>query len=186
MLYINGKKASKLLNILHAIYHIAKDIKRTIIIYNKCAYCNSNYIDNLLENYNELVSPMIDSMRYRIIVGMGNLFDNSKNSLSINKMLNLSEQEGKVELNKVVKKYRKEFDKFNDLIKNIKLLRDKMYAHIEISYSLESEEIFDIDFDFLNELLHNSLSLLNLIIEMCVEISINYDNNSLFLSNLEK
>ena len=96
-------------------------------------------------------------------------------------MINLCEQVGKKELNKEVKNAKIELLKFNDLKNNIKQLRDKMYAHIEIEYSLEEEDIFDLDFDFLNQQLVLSLDLLDYVMNLCKVFSEKYDNDILKL-----
>lgn len=56
----------------------------------------------------------------------------------------------KKKLNKEVKKIRNELSNYKDTIENINTLRDKMYGHIEIKYSLEMEDIYDKNFEFLN------------------------------------
>lgn len=181
MLYINGKKADRVQNVIHAIYHECRILRETILEYNKCIDFNSNYLNNLIDDYPELLSASLESMRYRIMIGMGVLFDENKKSLSINKMINLCEQVGKKELNKEVKNAKIELLKFNDLKNNIKQLRDKMYAHIEIEYSLEEEDIFDLDFDFLNQQLVLSLDLLDYVMNLCEVFSEKYDNDILKL-----
>ena len=57
-----------------------------------------------------------------------------------------------------------------------------MFAHIDIEYSLEDEEKFDIDFDIFNEQINNAKELLKYVMEVCVSISKEYDNDSIHLS----
>lgn len=181
MLYINEKKASRMQNVLHAIYNECKIIKMTIIQYKKYTDLNdkdSTYISN---KYVKLFSVMLDSMRYRIIIGMGNLFDGNKKSLSIKKMLSISQQVGNNEINNIIKKIEQELTNYDSLFSNINNLRDKMYAHIDIKYSLEEGDIFDIDFELLNSLFDESLELLNYIMDQCVNISEKYDGDILCL-----
>lgn len=140
--------------------------------------------NRIIEKFNEfpsLFSTILDSMRYRIVIGMGNIFDNNYKSLSIWKLLNLCEQEGKEKLNKEVKKVRDELSDYADFIENINTLRDKMYGHIEIKYSLETEDIYDKDFEFLNKQILFSKKILNYIMEECVKFSKEYDDDKLKL-----
>ena len=182
MLYINGKKASRLQNILFTIYFESKNIRETIIQYNKCCDIENEELFIKFDKYPKLFSTILDSMRYRIIIGMGNLFDKDKKSASIKKLLNICENEGISDLNKVVKKMKKELGQYAELEENIKILRDKIYGHIDVSYALEEEEIFDIDFEKLNKQFKESLKLLNYIMNECANLSIAYDNDKMCLS----
>lgn len=181
MLYINGKKADRVQNVIYTIYHECRILKETIVEYNRCIDLKSDYMNKLIDEYPNLFSISLDSMRYRIIIGLGVLFDENKKSLSINKMINLCEQVGKKELNQEIKKIKSDLQKFDDLNKNIKILRDKMYAHIEIEYSLEEEDVFDLDFEFLNQQIELSVKLLDYIMNVCEILSIKYDNDLLKL-----
>ena len=107
MLYINGKKASRLQNILFTIYFESKNIRETIVQYNKCCDIENEELFIKFDKYPKLFSTILDSMRYRIVIGMGNLFDKDKKSASIKKLLNICENEGISDLNKVVKKNEK-------------------------------------------------------------------------------
>lgn len=66
-------------------------------------------------------------------------------------MLNLYEQIDNKELNKEVQKAKVDLEKYNVLKNNVKEMRDIMYAHIDIVYSLEEGDLFDIDVDALIE-----------------------------------
>lgn len=181
MLYIDGEESTRLQNILFTIYFQCKDIRETINQYFIYAELED---DRIIEKFNEfpsLFSTILDSMRYRIVIGMGNIFDNNHKSLSIWKILNLCEQEGKEKLNKEVKKVRDELSDYKDFIENINTLRDKMYGHIEIKYSLETEDIYDKDFEFLNKQILFFKKILNYIMEECVKFSKEYDDDKLKL-----
>ena len=181
MLYIDGEESTRLQNILFTIYFQCKDIREAI---NQYFICTELEDDRIIEKFNEfpsLFSTILDSMRYRIVIGMGNIFDNNQKSLSIWKLLNLCEQEGKEKLNKEVKKVRDELYDYEDFIENINTLRDKMYGHIEIKYSLETEDIYDKDFEFLNKQVLFSKKILNYIMEECVKFSKEYDDDKLKL-----
>ena len=181
MLYINGKKASRLQNILSTIYFESKNIRETIIQYNKCCDIENEELFIKFDEYPNLFSTILESMRYRIVIGMGNLFDKDKACASIIKLLNICESDGISDLNKVVKKIKKELGKYAELDENIKILRDRMYGHIDVAYALEEEEIFDIDFEKLNKQFKESLKLLNYIMNECANLSIAYDNDTMGL-----
>lgn len=66
-------------------------------------------------------------------------------------MLNLYEQIDNKELNKEVQKARVDLEKYNILKNNVKEMRDKMYAYIDIVYSQEEGDLFDINVDALIE-----------------------------------
>ena len=182
MLYINGKNADRLQNSLHALYHECKQIKETIIEYNMLIAYDNSTTNEIMEKYPLLFSTALDCMRYRIIIGMGHMFDNDKNSLSIEKIMNIFEQVGNKKLNKIKKDFNKKYLEFDELKSNIKELRDKMYAHIEIKSSLEDRDIFDIDFEFLNKQIMKSKELIDYVMEICVKISTEYDNDKLHLA----
>lgn len=181
MLYIHGEEATRLQNVLFTIYFQCKDIREVINQYFICTNLGNNRI---LEKFNEfpsLFSVILDSMRYRIVIGMGNIFDNNNKSLSIRKLLNLCEQEGKEKLNREVKKIKNELSNYEETIDNMNTLRDKMYGHIEIKYSLEIEDIYDKNFEFLNTQILLSKKVLNYIMEECVKLSKEYDDDKLGL-----
>lgn len=66
-------------------------------------------------------------------------------------MLNLYEQIDNKELNKEVQKAKVDLEKYNILKNNVKEMRDKMYAYIDIVYSQEEGDLFDINVDALIE-----------------------------------
>ena len=179
MLYTNGKKVNRLQNCLHAFYHECKRVNETINQYE--LLFTDEDLDKIMDKYPKLFFSTVESMRYRIIIGMGNMIDNDKKSLSITKVLNLAEQEGIEKVNMIIKEARKELSNYSEVINNIKILRDRMYAHIDIEYSLEEEEIFDIDFEFLNEQIKNSKGLIKFMMKTCVEISKEYDGDGIHL-----
>lgn len=181
MLYINGKKASRLQNVLFTIYLESKNISETIIQYNKCCDIENEELFKKFDEYPKLFLTILDSMRYRIVIGMGNLFDKDKASASIIKLLNICENEGSSDLNKVVKKIKKELGQYAELEENIKIFRDRMFGHIDVVYALEEEEIFDLDFEKLNKQFKESLKLLNYIMSECANLSIAYDNDTMGL-----
>ena len=181
MLYIKGDEATRLQNVLFTIYFQCKDIREAIKQYFICTNLEDNRILEKINDFPSLFSTILDSMRYRIVIGMGNIFDNNPKSLSIWKLLNLCEQEGKEKLNKEVKKIRNELSNYKYTIKNINTLRDKMYGHIEIKYSLEIEDIYDKNFEFLNTQILLSKKILNYIMEECVKLSKEYDDDKLGL-----
>jgi len=181
MLYINGKKASRLQNVLSTIYLECKNIREAIIQYNKCCDIENEELFEKFDEYPKLFATVLDSMRYRIVIGMGNLFDKDKACASIVKLLNICESEGISDLNKVVKKIRKELEEYVELEENIKIFRDRMFGHIDVVYALEEEEIFDLDFEKLNKQFEESLKLLNYIMSECANISIAYDNDTMGL-----
>ena len=76
---------------------------------------------------------------------------------------------------------KKELGQYAELEENIKILRDRIYGHIDISYALEEEEIFDIDFEKLNKQFKESLKLLNYIMNECANLSMAYDNDTMGL-----
>lgn len=182
MLYINGKKANRLQNCMHTFYFECKKIKETIDQYEFLCNSSNEYLESIMDKYSKLFSVSIESMRYRIIIGLGNIVDNDKKSLTFNKIINIAEQEGIKKINSIIKKAKKEILYYDEFINNIKLLRDKMYAHIDIIYSLEEEEIFDIDFEFLNEQINKAKSFIKYTMETCVDISIACDGDSINLA----
>lgn len=181
MLYANGKKANRLQNCMHAFYFECKKIKEAIEQYEFLSKLEDNELDNLMDKYPKLFFTSIESMRYRIIIGLGNIVDNYRKGLSFNKIINMSEQEGNREINSVIRNVKEETRIYDELIDNIRLLRDKMYAHIDINYSLEEEEIFDMDFEFLNNQIKKSKEYIKFVMKTCVEISKEYDGDSIHL-----
>ncbi len=182
MLYTNGKKANKLQNCMHALYFECKKIIETIEQYE--FLCNSidEELNNIMDKYPKLFFTSIESMRYRIIIGVANIVDNDKKSLTFNKIINIAEQEGIKKVNEIIKKSKKDILNYDEFTQNIKLLRDKMYAHIDIEYSLEEEEIFDIDFKFLNEQINKAKIFIKHVMKTCVEISSEYDGDSIHIA----
>lgn len=182
MLYTNGKKTNRLQNCLHAFYFECRNVRETINQYELlCGQMNDD-LEKVMDKYPKLFSCSIESMRYRIIIGLGNMTDTNNASLSINKILNLAEQEDIKQVNLIVKNGRNNLLKYKDLINNINLLRDRMFAHIDINYSLEEEEIFDMDFEFLNKQINDAKKIIKYMMEICVEISKEYDGDSIHLS----
>ena len=182
MLYTNWKKVNRLQNCMHAFYFECKQIKETIEQYEFLSIIEDSELDKIMDKYTKLYFTSIESMRYRIIVGMGSVVDGNKKSLTFNKIINMSEQEGISNMNNIINNAKKELLKYDELINNIKLLRDKMYAHIDIDYSLEEEEIFDIDFEFLNNQIKKSKEFLKFAMSTCVELSKEYDDDSIHLA----
>ena len=175
MLYINGKNANRLQNCLHAFYFECKSIYETIVQYELISINEDIY--TIMDNYPHLLSVSLESMRYRIIIRLANMVDNDKKSLSINKILNLAEQEGIKKVNLIIKNSRKGLSNYENLINNIKLLRDRMYAHIDVEYSLEIEDLFDLDFEFINEQIENAKIIIKYMMQVCVDISKEYDDD---------
>ena len=134
----------------HSLYHECLDLLVTIDEYNKCIDLESNYIDDILDK-GRLVSVLFSCMRYKIIVGISSILDKNKKCLSIYKLLNVYEQSGIKKLNNEIKKAKDELQKYEELRENIKNLRDKVFAHVEIEYAIETEDIFDMNVDFFNE-----------------------------------
>lgn len=182
MLYTNGKKVNRLQNCMHAFYFECKHIKEAIEQYEFLLNSRDEDLNNIMDKYSKLLFSSIESMRYRIIIGLGTIIDSDKKALSFSKIMNMAEQEGNKKINEIVKKTRKDIINFEELINNIKLLRDKMFAHIDIEYSLEEEEIFDINFEFLDEQINNAKKLLKYVMEVCVLISKEYDNDGIHLT----
>lgn len=182
MLYTNGKKANRLQNCMHAFYFECKKIKETIEQYEFLLNSSDEDLNNVMDRYSKLFFSSIESMRYRIIIGLGTIVDYDKKALSFSKIINMAEQEGNKKINEVIKKARKDICNYEELISNIKLLRDKMFAHIDIEYSLEEEEIFDIDFEFLNKQINSAKELLKCVMEVCVLISKEYNQDSIHLT----
>ena len=182
MLYLNGKKANRLQNSLHAFYFECRKIRETIKQYEFLSMPLDNELDKVMDKNPKLFFSAIESMRYRIVIGLANIVDNDRRSLTINKIINLSEQEGNKKINDIIKKFKNDMSEYNEFVENIKLLRDRMYAHIDIEYSLEEEEIFDIDFEFLNKQIEQAKKLINYVMEICVEISKEYDGDSVHIS----
>lgn len=60
-------------------------------------------------------------------------------------------------------------------------MRDKMYAYIDIVYSLEEGDLFDINVDALIEQLDNSLELIKYIMILCEKLSGKFDGDSLHI-----
>lgn len=175
-------KKNRLQNCMHALYFECKKISETIDQYEFLCNSTDGELNIVMDKYPKLFFTSIESMRYRIIIGLGNIVDNDKESLTFNKIINIAEQEGIEKINAIIKKSKKDILNYNEFIKNIKLLRDKMYAHIDIEYSLEEEEIFDIYFEFLNEQINKAKSFIKYVMKTCVEISNEYDGDSIHLS----
>ena len=83
MLYIDGEESTRLQNILFTIYFQCKDIREAIKQYFICTNLEDNRILEKLNDFPSLFSTILDSIRYRIVIGMGNIFDNNPKSLSI-------------------------------------------------------------------------------------------------------
>ena len=182
MLYTNGKKANRLQNCLHAFYFECKRIRETINQYELLTTSADDELDKMMDKYPQLFFTTIESMRYRIVIGLANIVDNDKKCLTINKIVNIAEQEENKKINDIIKEFKRDIQKYDEFVGNIKLLRDKMYAHIDIDYSLEEEEIFDIDFEFLNKQIKISKELIKYVMRTCVEISKEYDGDSIHLA----
>lgn len=180
MLYVNCKKATRIQNVTFSLYQECLELKMTIDEYKKCVDFNSNYIDDILDK-GRLVSVLLKCLRYRITIGIANLLDTNKKCLSVYKMLNLYEQIDNKELNKEVQKAKVDLEKYNVLKNNVKEMRDKMYAHIDIVYLLEEGDLFDIDVDALIEQLDNSLELIKYIMILCEKLSEKSDGDSLHI-----
>ena len=127
--------------------------------------------------YNEIV-PTIFSLKYAIVIGTSKLFDNDKRCITISKLLNQCEQMKIKECNKYLNKIKAELNKYGELKDFIGLCRDKMYAHTDKVFNQKNDK-----FEYtLNEtVLSNLLSFLNWTLDICVEISILYDQDKMCL-----
>lgn len=183
MLYINGKKANRLQNCMHSLYFECKKISDTIDQYEFLCGSTNKDLNSIMDKYPKLFFTSVESMRYLIIINLANIVDNDKKSLTFNKIINIAEQENVEKINSIIKKTKKDILNYAEFINNIKLLRDKMYAHIDIEYSLEKNEIFDIDFEFLNEQIKKAKTFIKYVMKICVDISNEYDGDSIHLAD---
>ncbi len=75
-------------------------------------------------------SGVIDSLRYSMLMRAARLFDESRDAIGIKKALNIVEQSKYREAAKeVLCRVRKEYDGYQDVIEDIRNMRDKIYAH---------------------------------------------------------
>lgn len=75
-------------------------------------------------------SGVIDSLRYSMLMRAARLFDESRDAIGINKALNIVEQSQYREAaKKVLCKVRNEYNGYQNMIKDIRNMRDKIYAH---------------------------------------------------------
>lgn len=75
-------------------------------------------------------SGVIDSLRYSMLMRAARLFDESRDAIGIKKALNIVEQSKYREAAKeVLCRVRNEYDGYQNMIKDIRNMRDKIYAH---------------------------------------------------------
>lgn len=75
-------------------------------------------------------SEVIDSFRYSMLMRAARLFDESKDAIGIKKALNIVEQSKYREAAKeILRRVRNEYDGYQNLIEDIRNMRDKIYAH---------------------------------------------------------
>ena len=103
MLYTNGKKANRLQNCMHTFYFECKHIKEAIEQYEFLLNSDDEDLNIIMDKYSKLFFSSIESMRYRIIIGLGTIIDGDKKALSFSKIINMAEQEGNIKINKIVK-----------------------------------------------------------------------------------
>ena len=73
---------------------------------------------------------VITSLRYSMLMQAARLFDESKDAIGIKKILNIVEQSKYRDAAKeVLCRVRKEYDGYQNLIEDIRNMRDKIYAH---------------------------------------------------------
>lgn len=73
---------------------------------------------------------VITSLRYSMLMQAARLFDESKDAIGIRKILNIVEQSKYRDTAKdVLCKVRNEYDSYQNLIEDIRNMRDKIYAH---------------------------------------------------------
>lgn len=75
-------------------------------------------------------SEVIDSFRYSMLMRAARLFDESRDAIGIKKALNIVEQSKHREAAKeILRRVRNEYDGYQNLIEDIRNMRDKIYAH---------------------------------------------------------
>ena len=75
-------------------------------------------------------SGVIDSLRYSMLMRAARLFDESRDAIGIKKALNIVEQSKYREAAKeVLCRVRNEYDGYQNMIEDIRNMRDKIYAH---------------------------------------------------------
>ena len=75
-------------------------------------------------------SEVITSLRYSMLMQVARLFDESKDAIGIRKMINIVEQSKyKDSAKDILYRVRNEYDSYQNLIEDIRNMRDKIYAH---------------------------------------------------------
>lgn len=72
-------KKNRLQNCMHALYFECKKISETIDQYEFLCNSTDGELNIVMDKYPKLFFTSIESMRYRIIIGLGNIVDNDVN-----------------------------------------------------------------------------------------------------------
>ena len=181
MLTINGEEANIIQHSLFHIYYESKEllecVKQFKYILSKKGCKEIDESDIYLKNPN-LLSSTIFSLKYAIIIGTSKLFDNDKRCITISKLLNQCEQMKNKEYHKYLNKIKTEFNTYDELKDYIGLCRDKMYAHTD---KISNQKNDKYEYTLNEKILSNLLSFLNWTLNVCVEISVLYDQDKMHL-----
>lgn len=91
---------------------------------------------------------VITSLRYSMLMQAARLFDESKDAIGIKKILNIVEQSKYRDVAKeVLCKFRNEYNGYQNLIEDVRNMRDKIYAHNDKTlyrdWNFDKESILD-------------------------------------------
>lgn len=181
MLTINGEEANIIQHSLFHIYYESKEllecVKQFKYILSEKGWKEIDESDIYFKNP-KLLSSTIFSLKYAIIIGTSKLFDNDKRCITISKLLNQCEQMKNKECNKYLNKIKTEFNTYDELKDYICLCRDKMYAHTDKIFNQKNDKY---EYTLNEKILSNLLSFLNWTLDVCVEISVLYDQDKMHL-----
>lgn len=181
MLTINGEDANVIQHSLFHIYYESKEllecVKQFKYILSEEGWKEIDESDIYLKNP-KLLSSTIFSLKYAIIIGTSKLFDNDKKCITISKLLNQCEQMKIKEYNKYLNKIKTEFNTYDELKDYIGLCRDKMYAHTDKVFNQKNDKY---EYTLNEKIISNLLSFLNWTLDVCVEISVLYDQDKMHL-----
>lgn len=144
---------------------LAYIIERALNCYNHLNDFLSIMDTNLDEiNYApSFLAECFDSMRYKLIMLSAKVFDESQDAIGIMKIFNMGEQMSSYPSIKTLKRNVEiEYAKYEEEIKNLRILRDKEYAHTDKKFLLNPIEVETTSLsDNLSEMLNWAWKALN-------------------------
>lgn len=179
MAYIYEKTPEQICLIM--IYEEASNILKCIKQYKFITYNNCESFDTIYKDYPDLFCATLEAFRYQIIVGTTKLVVKNQESICVDKLLNIIEQLNREELKDIKQKILHEKEQFSQLIDNLRLIRDKVFAHTDLKYTKKEDSY--LIFDLVDSKIYTEVeSILIWVIEKCIEISKVYDDDKFLLS----